>query len=177
MKRCAFFISQIFCSFTLLTAAPLSTIKPESQSVEKKESIEHTLAMLKPDAISANHIGEIIARFEKGGLKVIGAKMVKLTKPQAERFYRAHTGKPYFSGLITYITSGPVVALALEGKNAITLSRDLIGATDPKKAVPGTIRADFGTSIQANAIHGSDSLETALIEVSFFFNEMELFPR
>ncbi len=136
--------------------------------------IERTLSILKPDAVSKNHIGQIIARFEKAQLKVVGLKMQTLTPEDAKAFYRIHQNQPFFESLVSFMSSGPIVALALEGENAVSKTRSLMGATDPKKADPGTIRADFAESIDANAVHGSDSPENAAIEIPFFFRTLDL---
>lgn len=140
-------------------------------------AIERTLSILKPDAVAKNVIGEILSRFEQAGLAIAGMKMLKLTQEQAEGFYSVHKDKPFFAELVKYMVSGPIVVQVLEGENAVAKNRELMGATDPKQAAPGTIRADFGTSIEANAVHGSDSLETAVWEIAYFFREDEIFPR
>lgn len=138
---------------------------------------EQTLSLIKPDAVEANHIGEIIAKFEKENLQIAGLKMVKLTKKQAEEFYSVHKGKPFFNDLTDYISSGPLVAIVLDGDNAVAKNREIMGATDPKKAKTGTIRSLFATSITKNAVHGSDSVENAHLEIPFFFSKEELFSR
>ncbi|MBF5059353.1 nucleoside-diphosphate kinase [Candidatus Neptunochlamydia vexilliferae] len=138
---------------------------------------EQTLSIIKPDAVGKNHIGEILSRFEKGGLKVIAAKMKHLTREDAEGFYAIHKERPFFKDLVDFMTSGPVVISVLEGEGAVAKNRELMGATNPQEATPGTIRADFADSIDANAVHGSDSAENAKIEVAFFFTENELFSR
>jgi len=138
---------------------------------------EKTLSIIKPDAVKKNLIGEIIARFEKHGLKIVAAKMMHLTKAQAENFYAIHKGKPFFKDLVAFVSSGPVLVQVLEGENAIQKNRDIMGATDPKKAAPGTIRKDFAESIDENAVHGSDSPATALQEISFFFTPGEILVR
>lgn len=138
---------------------------------------ERTLSIIKPDAVKKNHIGEIIARFEKNGLKVIAAKMIHLTKTQAEKFYAVHRERPFYQDLVTFVSSGPVLVQVLEGENAIQKNRDIMGATDPKKAAPGTIRKDFAASIDENAVHGSDSPETAEQEILFFFTQKEILSR
>lgn len=138
---------------------------------------EQTLSILKPDAVSANEIGEIIARFETAGLKIVAMKMVQLTKAQAEAFYAVHKARPFFNALVEFMISGPVVVQVLEGKNAVAKNREIMGATNPKDAAPGTIRADFAKSIDENAVHGSDSLENAKIEIAFFFKPEEICPR
>ncbi len=138
---------------------------------------QRTLSIIKPDAVTKNHIGAIIERFEKAGLQIVAAKMKQLTKEQAEGFYAVHKERPFFKDLVTFVTSGPVMIMVLEGDNAINKNRDLMGATDPKKAAPGTIRADFAESIDANAVHGSDGEETAKQEISYFFRPEELCAR
>jgi nucleoside-diphosphate kinase len=138
---------------------------------------ERTLSIIKPDAVGKHHIGSIIGRFEKAGLTVIAAKMLQLSKPQAEGFYAVHKGRPFFEDLVTFMITGPVLVMVLEGDNAIAKNRDLMGATDPKKAAPGTIRADFAVSIDENAVHGSDAVETAKTEISYFFKPEEIFKR
>lgn len=138
---------------------------------------EKTLSIIKPDAVETNHIGEIIARFEKAGLKVVAAKMTKLSKTEAERFYAVHKDRPFYKDLVAYMTSGPIFVQVLEGEDAVAKNRDIMGATNPKNADKGTIRADFGTNIERNAVHGSDSLENAKTEIAFFFKKNEIFPR
>ena len=138
---------------------------------------EQTLSIIKPDAVEENHIGAILSRFEKAGLKVIAAKMLHLSKAQAEAFYAIHSHRPFFNDLVSFMTSGPVLISVLQGENAIALHRTLMGATNPKDAAPGTIRADFAESIDRNAVHGSDSADTAKIEIPLFFKHNELFPR
>jgi nucleoside-diphosphate kinase len=132
-------------------------------------TIEQTLSIIKPDAVSKNVIGEIYTRFEKADLKIVKAMMVHLTKEEAEGFYAVHKERPFFKDLVTFMTSGPVMIQALEGDNAVSKNRELMGATNPKEADTGTIRADFADSIDANAVHGSDSLENAKIEIEYFF--------
>ena len=139
--------------------------------------MEQTLSILKPDAVAANHIGEIIALFEAAGLKVIAAKMKHLTKEEAQGFYAVHAHRPFFQELVSFMISGPVLIMALEGNNAIAKNRDLMGATNPKEAAAGTIRADFALSIDRNAVHGSDSEATAREEIAFFFKPTEIFSR
>lgn len=138
---------------------------------------QRTLSIIKPDAVGKNHIGNIISRFEAANLKVIGAKMLHLSKNEAERFYAVHKGRPFFNDLVSFMITGPVMVMALEGPDAVNKNRDIMGATDPKKAAPGTIRADLAHSIDENAIHGSDSAENAAIEIAFFFNNHEVCPR
>lgn len=138
---------------------------------------ERTLSIIKPDAVAKNVIGEIISRFEKDGLKVVAAKMVRLSREQAEGFYAEHKGRPFFNDLVGFMTSGPVVVQVLEGQNAIARNRELMGATNPQDAAPGTIRADFAETIDANAVHGSDSAASAEREVKYFFNDKEICSR
>lgn len=140
-------------------------------------ALERTLSIIKPDAVAKNVIGEIYSRFEKAGLKVVAAKMKHLSRREAEGFYAVHRERPFFAALVDFMISGPVMIQALEGDNAVLKHRDLMGATDPKKAEPGTIRADFAESIDANAVHGSDAAETAKVEIAYFFSEIELCPR
>ena len=140
-------------------------------------SVERTLSIIKPDAVAKNVIGQIVARFEKAGLKVVAARLQQLSRADAERFYAVHSARPFFKDLVDFMISGPVFVQALEGKNAIQTNRDLMGATDPKKAEPGTIRADFADSIDANAVHGSDAPETAAVEIAFFFPEINIHSR
>lgn len=140
-------------------------------------ALERTLSIVKPDAVAKNVIGEIYSRFEKNGLKVVAAKMKHLSKQEAEGFYAVHRERPFFAALVEFMSSGPVMIQALEGENAILTNRDLMGATDPKKADKGTIRADFADSIDANAVHGSDAAETARQEIAFFFPEVNVYSR
>jgi len=135
---------------------------------------EQTLSIIKPDAVAKDHIGEIISRFEKNGLHVAALKMAKLNKDQAGEFYAEHKGRPFYADLVDFMTSGPVVIIALDGDNAIAKNRQLMGATDPKEAAAGTLRADFAESKSKNAVHGSDSLESATREVNFFFKPEEI---
>ena len=132
-------------------------------------AIEQTLSIIKPDAVAKNVIGEIYSRFEKAGLKIIKAQMIHLSKEEAEGFYEVHKERPFFNDLVTFMISGPVMIQALEGENAVLMNRELMGATNPKEADAGSIRADFADSIDANAVHGSDSLENAKIEIDYFF--------
>jgi nucleoside-diphosphate kinase len=135
---------------------------------------EQTLSIIKPDATKKNVIGEIYTRFEKAGLKIVAAKMVQLTREQAERFYEVHKERPFYKDLVNFMITGPVMIQVLAGENAILKNREIMGATDPKQAAPGTIRADFADSIDANAVHGSDSKETAMQEIRFFFEPNEI---
>lgn len=136
-------------------------------------SVERTLSIIKPDAVAKNVIGEIYSRFEKSGLKVIAAQMKHLSKQEAESFYAVHRERPFFADLVSFMSSGPVMIQTLEGENAIIKNRDLMGATNPKEAEPGTIRADFADSIEANAVHGSDGPDTAAEEIRFFFPDLK----
>lgn len=138
---------------------------------------QRTLSIIKPDAVKKNVIGEIISRFEKAGLQVVAGRMQHLSQEQAEGFYAVHSERPFFKDLVSYMSSGPVFIMVLEGDNAIARNRELMGATNPKEAAPGTIRADFAESIEANAVHGSDAEETAQTEISFFFDAEQLCPR
>ncbi|MFN7752027.1 MAG: nucleoside-diphosphate kinase [Pseudomonadota bacterium] len=140
-------------------------------------AVERTLSIIKPDAVAKNVIGEIYSRFEKAGLRVVAARMTRLSTEQAARFYAVHMERPFFGDLVKFMTSGPVMIQVLEGEEAIARNRDLMGATDPKKAAPGTIRADFADSIDANAVHGSDGADTAANEIAFFFPSLEIHPR
>jgi nucleoside-diphosphate kinase len=140
-------------------------------------AIERTLSIIKPDAVAKNVIGEIDARFEKAGLRIIAAKMLHLSREQAEGFYAVHQQRPFFKDLVDFMISGPVMVQVLEGENAIQVNRDLMGATDPRKAVPKTIRADFANTVDENAVHGSDSPETAKIEMDYFFSTQEICNR
>ncbi len=140
-------------------------------------AIQRTLSIIKPDAVAKNVIGQIIARFESAGLKVVAGRLVHLSAAEAGQFYAVHKERPFFKDLVEFMTSGPVFVQVLEGEDAIAKNRDLMGATDPKKAAPGTIRADFAESIDANAVHGSDAPETAAVEVAFFFPGMNVYSR
>jgi nucleoside-diphosphate kinase len=140
-------------------------------------AIERTLSIIKPDAVAKNVMGKIYSRFETNGLKIVAAKMARLSRTEAEGFYAVHKGRPFFNDLVAFVTSGPVMIQVLEGENAIAKNRELMGATDPKKAEPGTIRADFAQSIDANAVHGSDGPETATTEIAYFFPSSEIFSR
>jgi nucleoside-diphosphate kinase len=140
-------------------------------------TIERTLSIIKPDGVEKNLIGEVYSRFEKAGLNVIAARMAHLSTEQAERFYGVHAQRPFFRDLVTYMTSGPVMIQALEGVDAVAVHRELMGATDPAKAAPGTIRADFAESIEENVVHGSDATETAAEEIAFFFSDDQICPR
>ncbi len=138
---------------------------------------ERTLSIIKPDAVAKNVIGEIYSRFEKGGLKIVASKMMHLTEEQAGEFYAVHKERPFYQELVDFMTSGPVMVQVLEGDNAISKNREIMGATDPQKADAGTIRADFASTVDENAVHGSDAPETAKVEIAFFFNDNEICPR
>jgi nucleoside-diphosphate kinase len=140
-------------------------------------AVERTLSIIKPDAVAKNVIGEIYSRFEKNGLRIVAAKMAQLTRAQAEAFYAVHKERPFFNDLVSFMITGPVMIQALEGENAIAKHRDLMGATNPKNAAQGTIRADFADSVEENAVHGSDAPETAEQEIGFFFKQEEMCPR
>lgn len=140
-------------------------------------AIERTFSIIKPDAIAKNVIGEIYSRFEQGGLRIIAAKMLHLTRAQAEGFYAVHKERPFFGELVAYMTTGPVMVQVLEGENAIEKNREIMGATNPAEAAPGTIRADFAQTIDENAVHGSDGPDTARTEIAFFFKADEICPR
>jgi len=137
-------------------------------------ALERTLSIIKPDAVKKNVVGEILTRFEKAGLKIVALKLKQLSREEAEGFYAVHKDRPFFGALVEFMISGPVVIQALEGEGAVLKNRDLMGATNPKEAAAGTIRADFAESIDANAVHGSDSLENAAIEIKYFFNDSEV---
>lgn len=140
-------------------------------------AVERTLSIIKPDAVAKNVIGEIYSRFETNGLKIIAARMLHLSQADAEGFYAVHRGRPFFDDLVKFMISGPVMVQVLEGEDAIRKNRDLMGATDPKKAEKGTIRADFADSIDANAVHGSDAPETAAVEIAYYFSSLNIHPR
>ena len=140
-------------------------------------AVERTLSIIKPDAVANNVIGQIVARFEAAGLKVVASRMLRLSRQDAEGFYAVHRERPFFTDLVDFMISGPVVVQVLEGENAIQKNRDLMGATDPKKAAKGTIRADFAQSIDANAVHGSDAVDTAKGEIAYFFPLLNIYSR
>ena len=137
-------------------------------------AIERTFSIIKPDAVRRNLTGQIVARFESKGLRIVAQKRMQLSRAQAEQFYGVHKARPFFKSLCDFMTSGPIVAQVLEGENAVALNREIMGATDPAKAAPGTIRKDFAESIEANSVHGSDAPETAAAEISFFFSGLEV---
>ncbi|MGH6609046.1 MAG: nucleoside-diphosphate kinase [Burkholderiaceae bacterium] len=140
-------------------------------------AVERTLSIIKPDAVAKNVIGKIYSRFEENGLKVVAARMMSLSRADAEGFYAVHRERPFFKDLVEFMSSGPVMVQVLEGENAIAKNRELMGATDPKKAAAGTIRADFAASIDANAVHGSDAAATAQVEIDYFFAQMNVYSR
>jgi len=140
-------------------------------------AVEQTLSIIKPDGVQKNLIGEIYSRFEKGGLEIVAARMMQLTEEQAQGFYAVHKERPFFNDLVSYMTSGPVVVQALQGENAIAKNREIMGATNPADADPGTIRGDFAASIEENVVHGSDAPETAAVEIAYFFGDDGVCPR
>ncbi len=140
-------------------------------------ALERTFSIVKPDGVARNLIGEIYSRFEKAGLRVVASRMLQMSQAEAEGFYAVHRERPFFKDLVKYMTSGPVVVQVLEGENAVLKNREIMGATDPKKAAPGTIRADLAQSIEANTVHGSDAPETAAQEIAYFFRGTEICPR
>ena len=140
-------------------------------------TVQRTFSIIKPDAVAKNVIGQIYSRFEANGLRIVASKMKQLSKKEAEDFYAIHKERPFFADLVAFMTSGPVMLQVLEGENAVAKNREIMGATNPKEAAAGTIRADFADSIDANAVHGSDSLENAAIEIAYFFNESDICPR
>ena len=140
-------------------------------------AIERTISIVKPDAVAKNIIGQIYSRFEQNGLRIVAAKMKHLSVREAQDFYAVHKERPFYTDLVAFMTSGPVMIQVLEGENAVAKNRELMGATDPENAAPGTIRADFAESLSINAVHGSDSLENAAIEIAYFFSQSEICPR
>ncbi|MBT8089299.1 MAG: nucleoside-diphosphate kinase [Gammaproteobacteria bacterium] len=140
-------------------------------------AVEQTLSIIKPDGVQKNLIGEIYSRFEKAGLEIVAARMMQLTKEQAQGFYAVHKDRPFFDDLVSYMTSGPVIVQVLRGENAIARNREIMGATNPSDAEPGTIRADFAASIEENVVHGSDAADTAAVEIAFFFGDDGVCPR
>jgi nucleoside-diphosphate kinase len=177
----------LLCPFFCLSASDtmnVAAIKAPSEissnvadQKPKEAPIEQTFSIIKPDAVENNVMGEILEYFETAGLRVVASKMIRLTPEQAKTFYAEHKDKPFFQDLVTYMTSGPVVVQVLEGEDAIALNRQVMGATDPAKASPGTIRSDFGTDISHNAVHGSDSTKSAKKEISQFFKPDEIFSK
>lgn len=169
MMKLIFTLLMSICSLGLN-----AEVSGQARPVEKIVPTEYTLSLIKPDAVAANHVGDIIARFEKNGLQVAALKMVFLTKEQASEFYAVHKERPFFPDLVKFMSSGPIVAIVLQGDEAVAKNRELMGATDPKKASPGTIRADFAESVTKNAVHGSDSRDNAKKEIVFFFKPTEI---
>jgi nucleoside-diphosphate kinase len=162
----------ILSTFCCLMSMSIMALDNQTSSSNAKE---RTLSIIKPDAVAAHHIGDIIARFEKSGLRISAIKMQKISKDQAKAFYAIHAERPFYEDLTTFMSSGPIVAMVLEGPNAVTKNREIMGATDFKKAEKGTLRADFAQSITKNAVHGSDSIENAKTEIAFFFTPNEIF--
>jgi len=154
-----------------------SRLIPSKLFLEICMPLERTLSIIKPDAVAKNVIGKIFSRFETNGLKIIAARMLQLSRAEAEGFYAVHRGRPFFDDLVKFMISGPVMVQVLEGEGAIAKNRELMGATDPKKADKGTIRADFAASIDANAVHGSDAADTAKVEIAYFFPALNIYPR
>jgi len=140
-------------------------------------ALERTLSIVKPDGVTRNLVGEVYRRLEQAGLRIVAARMMRLSQAEAEGFYAVHRERPFFKDLVRYMTSGPIIVQVLEGENAIAKNREVMGATDPKKAAPGTIRADLAQSIEANTVHGSDAPDTAAREIAYFFRETEIVPR
>jgi nucleoside-diphosphate kinase len=147
------------------------------KKLERDMAVERTISIIKPDAVARNVIGQIYDRFEKAGLRIVAAKMLQLSREQAGEFYAVHKERPFYAELVDYMTSGPIMVQVLEGENAVAKNREVMGATNPKDAAPGTIRADFATDITENAVHGSDAAETARNEIAFFFKADEICPR
>lgn len=162
-------LSMALLAFFFMAAVPLSAAE--------NAPVQRTLSIIKPDAVAGNHIGEIIARFEKNGLNIAAIKMVSLTPAQAGEFYAVHKERPFYGDLTKFMSSGPVVIMVLEGPDAVAKNREIMGATDPKKAEKGTIRSDFAHSVEKNAVHGSDAVETAKTEIAFFFKPNEIFSK
>ena len=156
-------------------AAAFIAITGASFAADASPAKQQTLSIIKPDAVAANHIGEIIARFEKAGLRIAALRMELLSKEKASQFYAVHKDRPFFNDLTTFMSSGPIVAIVLEGENAVAKNREIMGATDPAKAAEGTLRADFAQSVTKNAVHGSDAPETAKEEIAFFFQPNEIY--
>jgi nucleoside-diphosphate kinase len=157
-------------------AAAITAAIPDLPGVDTTMAVERTLSIIKPDATRRNLTGKINARFEERGLRIVAQKRLRLSREQAERFYAVHRERPFFKDLVAFMTSGPVVVQVLEGENAVALNREIMGATNPANAAPGTIRKDFAESIEANSVHGSDSAENAKTEVAFFFSANEICP-
>ncbi len=185
MLRIAAFFLSMLCSFGLIgqgvdnasikTQAPPSNYSDHFYNKGQTDMKQQTLSIIKPDAIKKNIIGPIISRLEEGGLRVVAAKMVHLSKERAEQFYAVHKDRPFFQELVSFMTESPVLVMVLQGDEAVAQNRKLMGATNPKEAEKGTIRADFATDIERNSVHGSDSIENAEIEINFFFSQDEIF--
>jgi nucleoside-diphosphate kinase len=169
-------MNKFFATF-LLVAAVLSCAPLLAKNNSSQGEVQQTLAIIKPDAVAANKIGPIIAYMEGSSLRVVAMRMTWINADQAAIFYAAHKERPFYKSLVDYMSSGPIVVMVLEGENAIQAYRNLMGATDPAKALPGTIRKEFGTSIERNAVHGSDSLESAKKEIAFFFTEGQIYTK
>jgi nucleoside-diphosphate kinase len=169
----------LYAGFSVILGPPsTSKATPAARLPEKNPmALERTLSIVKPDAVAKNVIGEIYSRFEKAGLKVVAARMKQLSRQEAEGFYAVHRERPFFNALVNFMSSGPVMIQVLEGEGAVLKNRDLMGATNPKDAAAGSIRADFADSIDANAVHGSDSLENAAIEIAYFFPATDVYAR
>jgi nucleoside-diphosphate kinase len=163
----------------VLPAAPLDAypFNQQRSATGVYMAVERTLSIVKPDAVARNLIGAIYTRFEQAGLRIVAARMLKLSQEQAEGFYAVHKERPFFKDLVKFMTSGPVMVQVLEGEDAIARNREIMGATDPRKAAPGTIRADYATDVEKNAVHGSDGPETAQTEIRFFFQDSEIYSR
>lgn len=155
----------------------MTRIKDKTTLKEKQMALEKTFSIIKPNSVKNNHMGKIMARFEEKGLRIAAAKFTKLSKEKAEGFYIEHKERPFFGSLVNFMTSGPVLLMCLEGENAVMLNREIMGATDPSKAAPGTIRKDFADSIEANSVHGSDSAQSAERELAYFFEKNEIISR
>jgi nucleoside-diphosphate kinase len=169
-------MNKFFATF-LLVAAVLGCTPLLAKNNSSQNGVQQTLAIIKPDAVAANKIGPIVAHMEGSGLHVIAMRMTWISSDQAAIFYAAHKERPFYKSLVDFMSSGPIVALVLEGENAIEAYRTLMGATDPAKALPGTLRKEFGTNVERNAVHGSDSAESAKKEIAFFFTERQIYPR
>jgi nucleoside-diphosphate kinase len=170
---------EVFGSMSSAVARAIAASEFPNKQANKVEvmALERTLSIIKPDAVAKNVIGKIYSRFETNGLKIIAARMMWLSRAEAEGFYAVHRERPFFKDLVEFMVSGPIVVQVLEGDSAITKNRDLMGATDPRKAAAGTIRADFAASIDANAVHGSDGADTARTEIAYFFPQLNVYPR
>jgi len=181
LRRCKCFICRRFfvrhARFGRFGGQRRPQTRPENKAKVEIMAVERTLSIIKPDAVAKNVIGKIYSRFETNGLKVIAARLMWLSRTEAEGFYAVHRARPFFKDLVEFMVSGPIMVQVLEGEGAIAKNRDLMGATDPKKAAEGTIRADFAASIDANAVHGSDGPETAAVEIAYFFPQLNVYSR